>query len=532
MLIPHNSRSALPYWVALFLGIGSLLCYLTLAWFARRPSDDDENPRHDFNLGVPKGQDCSQLFATSLAAAGTPLSTVIAFFIMTAGTFGVRLLLCPLFFTLGVWLMYWVYVRTKNNGYFEQGTSDMYGHAGLLPVLGFQLTGSVKIGHILLVLCALPLLGLLTLEIAFGIQVIQYIATGALGNIQATTLSSAFGIFAIFVVLLLSYVFLGGFRAVIRSDVWQYKLLQAGIILTLGTLILWYVQRPIKPGWAVLWPSQKSSTLVGFYVPVVFVNLILPLGLVSSWQRFRAFDFVKTPISSAIWSGLAKTVILWCGLIVLSICAAALTIGPENSLPAFFDGIQAEGDFAQLFIFPLLVVAVLSAMYSCSDTCVSALLYLNEYRKPTGTAKSKANGLPADYYWTMVLILAATLMSYWFLKAKFSGSILAAPLFKIAVALYANLSVLAPTIFLTAFLKPARGATQKMIRSRYVLSSLGIGSAVFWGCVLLGSYSSLWSQCATIPALLFSSLPVWMLYRQEDLRRPSPITTSIEEYRL
>ena len=453
----------LPFWVALFFGAGSLLCYLTLAAFVRISRDAQEDAgSDDFNLGLPDGQDYYRLFGTSVAAAGTPLSTVVAFFLTSGSAFGARLFLCPLFFAAGMYILYCVYNRARNNGYFNTGPSrGRFSEIGLIPYLGVRLTGSKKIGWMLLVICALPLLGLLTLEIAFGIQIVEYLTAGAFH--AAYTEWRAFVVFAVFVIFLLGYVFVGGFRAVLRSDVWQYKLVQTGVVLSIATFVILAIQNPVSLHWKVLWPATRASDLVSFYVPVIFVNLILPLGLVSSWQRFHAFERATPNVRSAIFCSLKKTVALWSGLITVGLASVVLALGNGgNSLSAFFDWLQAQGDWCRFFLFPVLVVAALSAMYSCSDTCVSALLYLNEYgQNEAAIARVKTfNPLPRRYYWSMGLILGVTLMTYWFLRIRFSGDITAAPLFKLAVALYANLSVVAPTILLTALIPASANQAQ------------------------------------------------------------------------
>ncbi|HEY6768954.1 MAG TPA: hypothetical protein VI386_29725 [Candidatus Sulfotelmatobacter sp.] len=516
MIDSVGKTTVVPFWLALVLGVGSLLCYLTLAALARITSAGGDGP-HDFNLGVPKGQDCSQLFGISVAAAGTPLSTVVAFFLLNGSTFGVRLFLCPLFFALGILATYWVYRRAGINGYFKEGTSpNRHGYVGLIPFLGTRLSGSSTIGDTLLILCALPLLGLLTLEIAFGIQVIEYISAGAF-QIPDTMTWRTFFIFAVFMILLLGYVFVGGFRAVVRSDVLQYKLIQTAVVLSLATFLVLSLQTHARLLWNLLWPKAKPTELVGFYIPVIFVNLVLPLGLVSSWQRFRAFEYVGLNMWSATLSGVKKLISLWVGLILLALCFVIFGIGTGGkSLAMLFNAIQSQGDWYRFFVFPILAVAALSAMYSCSDTCVSALLYLIEYpRSSIKDDEQVIRRLSPKYYWAMASILSVTLFSYWFLRIKYPQDITAGPLFKLATALYANLSVIAPTLVLMALLVPAGSSFQMRYRSRYITASLLVGLVTFWGCMLLGFRNSLWSQCATIPALVTSSFPAWLLYRRE-----------------
>ncbi|HTS49735.1 MAG TPA: hypothetical protein VMH05_17415 [Bryobacteraceae bacterium] len=512
--------SVFPFWVALALGVGSLLCYLTFAALVRTSSDDEGPKTRIFNLGLPPGQDYRQLFGISIAAAGTPLSTVVAFFFLNGGTLGARMFVCPLFFSVGIYASFWVYCQARTNGYFQ--TEHSRGREALIPYLCRQLTGSTALGRFVLVLCTLPLLGLLTLEVAFGTHIIRYIAKGAFPSAPGAPNGLSAGVigflvFTMFMILLLGYVFVGGFRAVLRSDVWQYKLICTAVVATLASLILFslnnYSQLQWKLHWDLLWPHLTGNPL-RFYVPFVFVNLILPIGLASSWQRYCAFDAVGIDMQSALISGLKRTISLWLGLIAVALGFATFGFSKGDTLSALFNGIQARGDWWQVFLFPLLAVAALSAMYSCSDTCVSALLYVIDYAEPEGGEKQTQRRLPRRYYWAMALIFSATLASYWALSSRYQD-ISSSPLFAIAVAVYASVCVIAPTLFLTTVLPPAASPSDSTRRTHYVTASLLIGLVAFWGCTIGFWTKPVWSQCAVLPALLLSALGCGLLYRQE-----------------
>lgn len=413
MISSRVSLSVLPFWVALILGGGSLVLYMTFAALSRMAASDEDGGTHDFNLGIPHGQSYRQLFAISMAAAGTPLSTVVAFFFIYGPRYGIQLFWCPIFFAAGILIMYWVYCRASENGYFSQGSSYRgYVYGGLLPFMGKQLSGSEGVGSLILVICSLPLLGLLTLEVFFGIQLIDFLYSGAAaafdvsGSVTPGAIApwKTFCMFALFVGLLFGYVFVGGFRAVLRSDVWQYKIVQSAVVISLVTFLGLFLQRRVNAHWSTLWPRSFGGTegLVGFYVPVVFVNLVLPLGLVSSWQRFRAFEYVHLDMRAAVISGLKKTVLLWTGLITVALSFALFAIrgagaaGEPKTLGAVLEGLRFfGGDWCEFFVFPMLIVAGLSSMYSCSDTCVSALLYLIEYSRRGGEKTQSYGGCPA-----------------------------------------------------------------------------------------------------------------------------------------
>src|ERR1051326_380047 len=142
---PHNAP--LPSLAALVLGIGSLIFYLASA-FASRLSDDNENRKvRAFNLGLPTIGNYSSLFAISLVSAQTPLSTVFVWFLISGHDYGVRLLLCPVFFAGGSLLMLHVYKALEHQGYFDD---DEGGLNGMLPYLAESFTHSHLVSSIVL----------------------------------------------------------------------------------------------------------------------------------------------------------------------------------------------------------------------------------------------------------------------------------------------------------------------------------------------------------------------------------------------
>jgi hypothetical protein len=516
----------LPFWIGLFCAVGSLLVYFIGAILARFNLDENVSSSRVFNLGLPAVRNYEDLFGISIAAASCPLSTVFFLFLTTGRSYGIRLFLCPIMFALGTFLMFWVYKKTDEAGYFVQRDQSSEELAGLIPHLLERLTGSSFIGGFFLALCVLPMIGLLSLEIGVGTQVIGYITSGTLhfaasGNWQLL-------VFVVFVLLLLGYVFVGGFRAVIASDIWQYKIIMVAVLVSLGTFLVMLGRQASPIKWNTLFTS--TGNFVGFYVQIFVVNLIAPVGLATSWQRFRAFSRVQADLSVGIKAALRKTVLLWSGLITTSLCIVLLAKSStqtftDNSLSGVFSFIQHYGDWCQFVVFPLLLVAALSAMYSTSDTCVSALLYLLEY---PSLSRSRGKSIPRwHYYFAMTAILAMALMLNWLLRRQLGTdttsitSITSTPLWKVGIATYANLSVIAPTLFLMTLLAPASDTVQAKRRTKLILSSLLLGSAAFWFCTIVGFLhpGSLWDAVATVPALIFASLPLCFLYRLETQRK-------------
>jgi hypothetical protein len=176
-----------------------------------------------FNLRIP-AQNPEDLFAMSIVSAATTLSTVSVVFLASTGSYGLHLLFCPVAFGLGLALTFWVYTRVSRQGYIDDSAV-----AGLIPALGYRMTHSKAVAVALALVSAIPMLALLTLEIRYGVSFLEYLLRPLIGshdwNLQA---------FLVFIVLLMGYVFLGGFRAVIASDVLQYRAMTISLFFCLG----------------------------------------------------------------------------------------------------------------------------------------------------------------------------------------------------------------------------------------------------------------------------------------------------------
>lgn len=506
------------FWFALILSIGSLIFYLSGAIWNRLTREKTEDQRYDFNLGLPKIGNYENLFAISLVAAGTSLSTVFVFFLTAGSLFGWWLFLCPVLFALGNWVMFKVYMRTANNNYFAMKDTSFDVASGLVPYLGQRLTGSIKVGWLLILFSLFNLLSVLVLELIVSVEVIGYLYTHAF---QATISSyGEFLLFVIFVVLLLGYVFVGGFRAVVTSDVWQIKTMKWAIVFTIVSIFIFglrSVQAPLD--WRILSKTPPFIVLAGFVINVILANLLAPLSQEVSWQRFRAFTHMNHfKIEKAIGLSILNSILLWIGLIFVAF-SLQLVIAPKsnvlNSMSSVLEALRTLNDWwFPLFIFPVMTVAALSAMYSTADTCVSALLYLIEYSRITKKQHTvNKQRLPQSYYVAMSLIFIMSLAVYTFVRIWFHPTIL-----QLIFSVFSNLVVIAPTIISTTIVQPyADGHMPKNNRTTWVMISLISGFIFYWASALaaiIHGQDFLWlSQLSILiglAAAILPMLPVWL----------------------
>lgn len=503
------------FWFALVLSIGSLLFYLSTAFWQKVIGKDIANQRIDFNLGLPTVGTPENLFSIALVAAGTSLSTVFVFFLTAASFFGWWIILSPIMFSIGNFVMFKVYNRIKDRGYFDESSRQLYGTTGLVPYLGQAFTGSNSVGWILALLSLLNLLAVLALELIVGVEVLGYLASH---TFQTSTSSvGEFVFFAISVLLLLGYVFIGGFRAVVSSDVWQMKAMKWAIALAIISIVVFgFTSLPATPDLNALSKSPPWLVLWGFILNVILANLFAPLSQESSWQRFRAFAQSKDiHFSKAMNLSIINSLVLWTGLIILAF--GIMSVMPSNStlqLSSMSNVLEVlrtlNNWWFPLFVFPVMTVAALSAMYSTADTCVSSLLYLIEYSRVTKTnnlAKLSTDKLPSTYYISMIFIFFVSLGIYAFVRLWFNPTIL-----QLVFSVFSNLVVIAPTVLSATMLPPYSSMTSKSKRTPYILISLSLGFVAYWtssiSALVMGP-SYLWlSQLSIVIGLVGATVPV------------------------
>jgi hypothetical protein len=500
----------LSYWLALMLSLGSLLIYLSGAIWLRLTTQSSRDPRFDFNLGIPKANDEDKLFATALVSSGTSLSTVFLFFLGSGRLFGIWLLLCPILFGAGNWLMFFVYRRALHFGYFQASSSSSR-QTGLIPFLAMRLTNNESVGWSVTLMSVLNLMAVLVLELVVGVDVIGYLASNTL--MDGKQFLFDFPVFAISIILLLGYVFVGGFRAVVASDVWQMKAMCWAIALTIAAFVLINPHLVRTTHWD-LSPVSSASALFGFIISAALGNIFIPLSQESSWQRFRAFsESSKVNLKKAMCLSVRNASLLWLGLIILSFLIRSATpdvgLGQFSGMSGVLEALRTINDSAfPFFVFPIMTVAALSAMYSTSDTSVSAMLYLLEYRRE-GIEGGRRKGLPFRYYFSMVGLFLAATGAYMFVRVWFHPSIL-----QLVFSVFSNLVVVAPTVLSAAIMPPANSGDNG--RGIYVLTSIGFGLVAFWLCTLAGfvlGSGHLWlNQLAILVGLVAALLPMMPLW--------------------
>lgn len=510
MIVSTSTESVGPfaYLFALALSGGSLLIYAAGALVSRYGLTKEGRTAKAFNLGLPSTQKPETLFAISLAAAQTTFSTVFVVFLTEAGGLGLHLLYCPLAFALGNFFMLIVYKHVDAKGYIDRSSIS-----GLVPYLVYRLVGSRFITACVTIVCVLPIVAVLALELHYGIPLLSHLSQKAfpfisLGDLGARSLFSvtlSLGIFACFMVFLLGYVFLGGFRAVVTSDVWQYRIMFTTLTLVSISLAATVLSARHRLSWGAI--RHPTDNLVAFYVGVTVIDLFQPLCFATTWQRFRAFKDHSTDFNAAVTRATVKVAVLWIMLIFIGLGFQLISPGPQHEdIAQLLDRVAGLNVWFQLFVFPLLVLAGFSGMYSSSDTCISSLLYLTEANRAWRLPSLRDDSpLRRHYYWVMGGVFLLTLCMYFlYVFMNNTGPGRPDPA-KIALTIFGSAVVLAPTVLLLTKLSSESSEREKRARAVCVGASVILGFVAYWTITVA------FPDWAIISGLLIAAVPTCLL---------------------
>jgi len=161
----------------------------------------------------------------------------------------------------------------------------------------------------------------------------------------------------IMVTIVLIYLLIGGFKAVVKTDIIQYVV----FVILLGLMAFMIFSGSIIP--VAEWNLFKMSigTIIGFFV----VGIFFPFAMPDMWQRVYASKDKKT-----LKKGLLLSVALY---IVFSLCIALIALAVKSYFPSVDPGLALIHGFANLLPRGFLGLASLllfAAMMSSIDTYI------------------------------------------------------------------------------------------------------------------------------------------------------------------
>jgi Na+/proline symporter len=174
------------------------------------------------------------------------------------------------------------------------------------------------------------------------------------------------------------YIRMGGFTAIVRSDVWQGILILIGLTAFLFYFLFWegILSFP-KPRWFAPTPSVGSNELLIYVVFAWLVNVTSIVPQAGLWQRLASVRqsehslFMRWLVPAAAVCG--AMLVFFAYVLVASFILASG--GGASSIGDVVRPILGGGDVAVEFIFPLVFVGFVAAMISSADSAaLSAIM--------------------------------------------------------------------------------------------------------------------------------------------------------------
>ena len=312
-------------------------------------------------------------------------------------------------------------------------------------------------------------------------------------------------IFIFITVVVLAYVIIGGIRAVIDTDAWQFWLATAGALLL---AIHAFVFVSPDPGMTQFFypPRVTVPGLAAFTLSVLTVQFLGPLCKLHNWHRLATARNGE----DALWGqhkGAILGAILWTLMVIAALALNARTAG-QVTFAGIFDDMKSHGGVGAYLFYPVVFVGLVAAMISTADSAMAALFgfFYDSVRrtKPEVVPTLGHNaGLGACLFLVMLGVYALN-------QTDLMGFAITVIYF-----LFNQLLVAFPALLFLAVERNRlgnRGCSDEVRQSSHIV--LAIGVALGWITVLAlsaaGHFSGqlMWTMFASISGVVVSSFVI------------------------
>jgi Na+/proline symporter len=327
----------------------------------------DEGTFFLYNRRLPNGE-----YAYSFAAASTSLATVLFFFVTFGVVHGIYVLFAPITYVLGCYLYSKLLLPSlERQGFFQQNSSPQSISLGTtLARYIEERYGSKSVKFSIMIITILGLASILLIELYVGINIFSIYFKPQF--IDLALFWVAFVVFA--------YTGLGGFIAVVKTDVFQFILMFVSTTILLVWLIWTSIQNHTIPDLEsfIVHPIVFKGGILLPY-PLLFnilvVNLFLIPALLRTWQMASASPSA-VEVKKGILKGAVLTTLLTTMFILLGIFffRGAFT-NSELSLIGMLNALRtSQNHFARYVLFPLFFAGCLAALLSTADSALAPIL--------------------------------------------------------------------------------------------------------------------------------------------------------------
>lgn len=300
-----------------------------------------------------------QQFGNTFAASNFSLAMTVLFFISNHKLYGLFLLVSPISYIAGHY--FFLYLLKKSNVDFKKYRT--------IADLCYLVFPSKAIARLVTLMTLSSFVMLVFIELYIGSIVFTIFLPE---NIYYQTFS-----FFCIGLIVLCYVRLGGYKALVTTDTWQISLMLIAVI----SLFVYSVLIPINGNISynnevltnILKFDETNYGIAQFLLWLIPLNLILPFTNISHWQRTAATQNMQVSwqgLTHASWKFLTLFTLPILAFILLSAKGYELT-----TIKALIDSMRESNWFTCHILFPSLVIGFCSTVFSSADTAIIAIMY-------------------------------------------------------------------------------------------------------------------------------------------------------------
>ncbi len=328
-------------------------------------------------------------------------------------------------------------------------------------------TGSATLGKVVDYMNALSSGSLVYIELGLGVALFSFLFPDA-------PVAFAFFILIALSLICFAYISLGGFRAVLESDVWQGILIIIGLIALMGvaTSLLFANLESARPALSLA-PTVGSDEIIAFLLFALIANATLVTPQIGIWQRLASTGNSAFKMKVGAYSIAASAVVFALYVLIAGVYQGA---GQPISSPAdIFAPVTTFGDLGVYVLQPLIFLGLFAALISSADSSAIAAataVFGHQSQQSTGDKINRSR-------FFLLTLFATVIGCYALATFVFDGFM--ATFLPVIFWLFSQLSIVFPAV-LAVLLYPER-----MRSPRSMLIGLGLG----WLSITIGTLTPL-----------------------------------------
>ena len=290
--------------------------------------------------------------SNSLTASTISLSTGLFIYFVLFPLYGIWIIGGMISYLIGLLIFYFIATHTSVD----------LNNFSTLGIFVVKSTGSRRLGNFTSFVNILSFFTVLLVEFVVGVKIFSAI-------FPTLPYSDLVG-FAVIASVVFAYVGLGGFKAIVTSDSWQFRLLAVGTAALVISTIALYAKQGVDPAHYAGDLSQNQKLV--YLAFAIVMNITMPVAQLPSWQRLAATSSDQRRKGYLV--GIGKSFALWFSFLGVAFLVHNSGVAVATWSDLFNPLIQLGSIYAQL-LFPLLFVGLVAALLSTADSAAIAVVY-------------------------------------------------------------------------------------------------------------------------------------------------------------